>query len=69
MSKLQGGYDNRASHRRSVELAHKDPVVRFAVEHCGAQVVAVHPNPGAADLHTHVRDLEGGKKSRASKKR
>lgn len=69
MSKLQGGYDNRSSHRRSVELARKDPVVRFAVERYGAQVVAVHPNTGVAENNTHVRDSEGGKESRVPNKR
>ena len=69
MSKLQGCSDNCASHKRSVELACKDPVVRFAVEHYGAQVVAVYPSSGVADPHAHVRDSNGGKKSGAPKKR
>ena len=64
MNGPQGWYDKCAKHNRLAELALKDPVVRFAVEHYGAQVVAVHPGPGEVDMHTDGQDSEDGKKSK-----
>lgn len=65
----QGRYDECASHKKLVELALKDPLVRFAVEQYGARVVAVYSSTAAGDLHTPcVQDSEGGKESRVPKK-
>jgi predicted metal-dependent phosphoesterase TrpH len=41
------------------ESVFADPVIRFAIEHCGAQVTAIYHCPGAIDLHVHTTASDG----------
>jgi hypothetical protein len=51
MDKLQERYKDRASHEESLELVLEDPLVRFAIENYGAQIIAVYPHREKTDVH------------------
>jgi len=46
-----------------MELALRDPVVRFAVEHLGARVIAIHPSPSGVDFEAGSQGSAGGNES------
>lgn len=64
MKGILGEDKSRENRTISTELALRDPVVRFAVEHLGARVIATHPSPSEVDLDACGRGSTGGNKSK-----
>jgi len=65
MCRVGAGHANHMSHKQLMELVLKDPVVRFAVEHLGAQIAVVNFDSKKADILSDTRDLQEHKGPRS----